>query len=108
MDFSDITLYNKTKFSDILKEIHTNHKNKEEELRELIKDLKVHINSAGDAAILVPLLTKYIEAQIKNDDTLVKMIGIVQRALSKSTSENNLDLTPEEKKSLYDQALKVI
>jgi signal recognition particle GTPase len=109
MEFNEILLYDKTKFSDILKEIHTNHKTKEQELRQLIKDLKVHITNAGDAVIVVPLLTKYIEAQIKNDDTLVKMIGIVQRAMAKSNgdSSNDFGLSASEKQSLYDEAMKI-
>ena len=109
MDFKDITLYGKTKFSDVLKEIHKGHQTKEQELRTLISELKVHIESAGDAVIIVPLLTKYIEARIKNDDILVKMIGIVQRAVAKGNMDENgnLDLTDKEKEDLFDSAMKI-
>lgn len=110
MDFNEIVIYGKTKFSDILKEIHLNQQSKEEELKGLILDLKEKIETPGDAMLIVPLLAKYIDAQIKNDDTLIKMISIVQRAIARGESGDGdgSGLTEEERNKLYDQAMKVV
>ena len=112
MDFSEINLYGKTNLSSLLKEIHKNSQDREQELKQLISELKPYINSAGDAVILVPLITKYMEASIKNDDNLIKMVGIVQRAYNTSNKSNpdDLQLTDDEKDQLLKsvQGLKVI
>jgi hypothetical protein len=112
MDFNEINLYGKTNLSSLLKEIHKNSQDKEQELKRLISELKPYINSAGDAVILVPLITKYMEASIKNDDNLIKMVGIVQRAYNSANKSNSddLQLTDDEKDQLLKniQELKVI
>jgi hypothetical protein len=112
MDFNEMNLYGKTNLSSVLKEIHKNAQDKEQELKTLISELKPYINSAGDAVILVPLITKYMEASIKNDDNLIKMVGIVQRAYNSSNKANSDDmqLTDDEKEQLLKsvQELKVV
>ena len=82
MDFSQVKLFGKKNFSDLLKEIHTNQKDKETQLRSLIEGLKPLITSPGEATMIVPLIKEYMELAIKNDDALIKMAGIVQRAMN--------------------------
>jgi signal transduction histidine kinase len=112
MDFSEINLYGKTNLGSLLKEIHKNSQDKEQELKKLINELKPYISSAGDAVILVPLITKYMEASIKNDDNLIKMVGIVQRAYNSANKSNSddLQLTDDEKEQLLRnvQELKIV
>lgn len=112
MDFNDIKLYGRKTMSDVLKEIHLKSQNKEEELKELIGGLKPLIITAGDAVILVPLITKYMEASIKNDDNLIKMVSIVQRAISSGNRAENGDvnLSEEEKDQLLEnlQQLQIV
>jgi len=112
MDFNEINIYGKTNLSTILKEIHKNAQDKEAELKQLISNLKPYINTAGDAVILVPLISKYMEISIKNDDNLIKMVGIVQRAYNTANKSNSdeMQLTDEEKEQLLKsvQDLKVV
>ena len=58
----------------------------------------------GDTAVqLVPMIKEYLEINVKNDDQLVKMAGIVQRLISaeqKSSSEDEFGLSEEEKNQL--------
>lgn len=112
MDFNDIKIYGKKTMADVLKEIHTNSQSKEEELKKLISDLKPYINSPGDAVIVVPLISKYMEISIKNDDNLLKMMGIVQRAVSAASKggTEDMQLTDDEKDQLLKniQELKVV
>lgn len=102
MDFNSITLFGKKTFADLLKEIHTNSSSKEKEIRGLIENLKPFINSAGDAVIIVPLIKDYLDVSVKNDDLLIKMAGIVQRAMNSSTGEDSMLISDAEKEMLFE------
>jgi hypothetical protein len=101
MDFNTITLFGKKTFADLLKEIHTNSSNKEKEIRNLIDNLKPFINSAGDAVIIVPLIKDYLDVSVKNDDLLIKMAGIVQRAMNSNQGSDDLLLSDSDKEMLF-------
>jgi hypothetical protein len=101
MDFNTITLFGKKTFADLLKEIHTNSSNKEREIRALIDNLKPFITSAGDAVIIVPLIKDYLDVSVKNDDLLIKMAGIVQRAMNSSNGGDDLLLSDSDKEMLF-------
>ena len=101
MDFNTITLFGKKTFADLLKEIHTNSSNKEKEIRALIDTLKPFITSAGDAVIIVPLIKDYLDVSVKNDDLLIKMVGIVQRAMNSNTGGEDLLLSDSDKEMLF-------
>ena len=81
---------------------------KEKQINILIKELKPHIKSIGDATVVVPLIKEYLEIGVKNDEHLIKMAAIVQRAQSRSTDgSSEMLLTEEEKKQLLDQMEKM-
>lgn len=101
MDFNSVTLFGKKTFADLLKEIHTNSSNKEKEIRLLIDNLKPLISSASDAVIIVPLIKDYLDVSVKNDDILIKMAGIVQRALNSSKNEEEFLLSDSDKEMLF-------
>jgi hypothetical protein len=101
MDFNSITLFGKKTFADLLKEIHTNSSNKEKEIRLLIDNLKPFITSAGDAVIIVPLIKDYLDVSVKNDDLLIKMAGIVQRAMNSNQGSDDLLLSDSDKEMLF-------
>ena len=102
MDFNSITLFGKKTFADLLKEIHTNSSSKEKEIRGLIESLKPFITSAGDAVIIVPLIKDYLDVSVKNDDLLIKMAGIVQRAMNSSAGEDSMLISDAEKEMLFE------
>ena len=101
MDFSSIKLFGKKNFADLLKEIHTNQKDKEVQLRSLIEGLKPLITSPGEATMIVPLIKEYMELAIKNDDALIKMAGIVQRAMNSKMADTDEILSDEDKEMLF-------
>ena len=101
MDFTQVNLFGKKTFADLLKEIHTNQKDKEVQLRSLIEGLKPLITSPGEATIMVPLIKEYMELAIKNDDALIKMAGIVQRAMNTKIAEGDDILSDEDKELLF-------
>jgi hypothetical protein len=103
----DSNIFGKKKFSDLLKEIYDNQKKKEVQISALIGELKPLINDIGDATLIVPLIKEYMELGIKNDEQLVKMATIVQRALASGKSEDdNFGMTEEEKKQLLNEVQK--
>jgi len=81
MDFNQVIFKDKT-FSSLLEDIYKNASRKEKEIKSLIDQLKPMIQEPGDAMMLVPLLKEYMEIAVKNDEALIKMAGIVQRAMS--------------------------
>ena len=87
MDPLNQILFDDKSFSDLLKEIHGNQKKKAKQLASLIAELRPLVQSLGDATVVVPLIKEYMEISVKNDDSLIKMAGIVQR-LSTGTSNS--------------------
>jgi len=100
----DSNIFGKKKFSDLLKEIYDNQKKKEQQITALIGELKPLINDIGDATLIVPLIKEYMELGIKNDEQLVKMATIVQRAIASNKSEEEgFGMTEEEKAQLLNE-----
>ena len=100
-------IWGKKKFSDLLKEIYENSKKKETQINALIGELKPLINDIGDATLIVPLIKEYMELGIKNDEQLIKMATIVQRALaSNKSAEEGFGMTEEEKAQLLSEVKK--
>jgi hypothetical protein len=90
------------KFSDILEEIYNNQRKKEKQISALINELKPLINEIGDATLVVPLIKEYMEIGVKNDEQLIKMATIVQRALQANVTAggDGFTISEEEKAQL--------
>ena len=99
----DHIIIKKKKFSDILSEIYDNQKRKETQITGLISELKPLISDIGDATLIVPLIKEYMEIGVRNDEQLIKMATIVQRALNNSSGEDALGITEEEKQQLIEE-----
>jgi hypothetical protein len=104
MDFNQILFKDKT-FSSLLEDIYKNANKKEKELRALIDQLKPMIQEPGDAMMLVPLLKEYMELAIKNDEALIKMAGIVQRAMTTNNGGDDGGILSERDKELLFQEI---
>lgn len=96
----DSVIFGDKKFSDILGEIYDNQKKKETQITGLISELKPLISDIGDATLIVPLIKEYLEIGVRNDEQLIKMATIIQRALNNSSSEDGLGITDAEKEEL--------
>jgi len=100
-------IFGKKKFSDILEEIYLNQKKKEEQISTLISELKPLIQDIGDATLVVPLLKEYLEISVKNDEQLIKMATIIQRAVqSETTDDGSFGMTENEKQQLLNEVKK--
>ena len=84
-NFDDITLFGHTSLSDIFKQIHRNNKDTDKQINELIDALKPLASSnAGSAVMLMPTVKDLIDVNVKNNEQLIKMAGIAQRASTSS------------------------
>ena len=103
----DSVVFGEKRFSDILEEIYNNQKKKEAQVTALISELKPLINEIGDATLIVPLIKEYMEIGVKNDDALIKMATLVQRALNSSNEDGSLGISDEEKAQLLEEMEKL-
>jgi hypothetical protein len=101
------TVFGTKKFSDLLEEIYTNQKRREAQVTALISELKPMVTDIGDATLIVPLIKEYMEIGVKNDDALIKMATLVQRALNSTTEDGGLGISDEEKSQLLEEMEKL-
>lgn len=103
----DTIVFGKKSFSDLLNDIYKNNKSTEKQISDLILSLKPFINSPGEAIMIVPLIKEYMDVKVKNDEHLVKMASVIQRAIT-STGRGGEDgsdtelLSESEKQQLLD------
>tara|TARA_R110002051_G_scaffold60644_2_gene111263 strand:- start:11067 stop:11405 length:339 start_codon:yes stop_codon:yes gene_type:complete len=103
MTINEDKIFEGKSFEGLLKDIYNNSAKKEKQINELILQLQPMIKNMGDATILVPIIKEYLEVAVKNDEHLIKMAAIVQRAMTRSENENTVGLlTEQEKKQLLD------
>mgnify|MGYP001303025520 CR=1 FL=1 len=96
----DSIIFGDKKFSDILEEIYNNQKKKSEQVNALISELKPLVQEIGDATLIVPLIKEYMEIGVKNDDALIKMATIIQRAVNTVNEDGGFGISEEEKEAL--------
>jgi len=107
MGHLDSIIFGKKKFSDILEEIYQNQKRREDQVSSLISELKPLVQEIGDATLIVPLIKEYMEIGVKNDEALIKMATIIQRALQNQNEDGGLGITDEEKTQLLEEMEKL-
>ena len=103
----DKVVFGKKKFSDLLEEIYNNQKRREAQVSALISELKPMVSDIGDATLIVPLIKEYMEIGVKNDDALIKMATLVQRALNNTNEDGGLGISDEEKAQLLEEMEKL-
>ena len=100
--FDKVIFKNKT-FGNVLEEIYNNQQKKDKQVTALINELKPMIEEIGDATLLVPLIKEYMEIGVKNDDLLIKMAALAQRAMNSESTDAGLGISDEEKQQLLDE-----
>jgi 3-dehydroquinate dehydratase len=96
----DSNVFGDKTFSDILEEIYNNQKKRDAQVVALISELKPLVQEIGDATLIVPLIKEYMEIGVKNDEALIKMATIVQRALQNVDDDGGIGISDEEKEAL--------
>ena len=99
----DYEIFEGKSHSSLFKDIYDNSEYNKKQLDILTKELVQFIKDGDTAVQIVPMIKEYLEINVKNDDQLVKMAGIVQRLISteqKAGSEDEYGLSEEEKNQL--------
>ena len=99
----DYEIFDGKSLSSLFKDIYDNTTFNRNQLEVLTKELVQFIKDGDTAVQIVPMIKEYLEINVKNDDQLVKMAGIVQRLISaegKAGSEDEYGLSEEEKTQL--------
>lgn len=102
--------YNKTIFknksvSDIMAEIYEDKQQKQKQLKNLISMLKDLINDGGDAIMMVPQIKELMDLDIKNNDTLIRLLSIIQKiesSLAKNIEGADGLLSEKDKQLLFE------
>jgi len=103
-NFDDVTLFGNTSLSDIFKQIHRNNKDTDKQINELIDALKPLASSnAGSAVMLMPTVKDLIDVNVRNNDQLIKMAGIAQRASTSNSNGVEAFFNPDEIQLLLDE-----
>ena len=90
MDFEKKLFHNKS-YSDLLTKIYKSADKKEKEISVLIDSLKPLVTDNQSALVIVPLIASYLGISVKNDDSLIRMAAILQRAAANSSGEGEGD-----------------
>lgn len=85
---NDAEIFAGKTFSSLAKDIYFNSTRKAQQIDQLIKDLRTMIKDAGSATVIAPMIKDYLDVSVKNDDQLIKLSAVLQRALNNSSSND--------------------
>jgi hypothetical protein len=86
-NFDDVTVFDGMSLSDLFKKIHKNNKDIDKQIGDFIDTMKpMATANAGSATMLMPTVKDLIDVNVKNNEQLIKMAAIAQRA---ATSNSN-------------------
>ena len=77
----DYKVFKNTTLADLFEKIDTNSKRNKIQIESLIQELMVYIKDPNTAIQLFPMISDYMEANIRNDEVLVKLTAVVQRVM---------------------------
>ena len=100
---NDFEVFEGKSLSDLFKDIYDNTKTNKKQLEVLMKEVTSFIKDGDTAVQIIPMLKEYLEINVKNDDQLVKVAGIVQRMVaneSKANDSSEFGLSDAEKEQL--------
>ncbi len=91
-------------FSDLTKDIYKNTSDRKKQIDLLISEIHGFITTIDDVVMIAPIIKEYMDIAVKNDEQLVKLAGVLQRIISKSTGgdEESMLLSDQEKQDLID------
>ena len=89
-------------FQDLTKDIYENTQKKKTQIDLLISEIHGFIQTIDDVVMVAPIIKEYMEVSVKNDEHLVKLAGVLQRIISKSSgaNEESMLLSDSEKDEL--------
>jgi uroporphyrinogen-III decarboxylase len=80
-NFDDVTVFDGMSLSDLFKKIHKNNKDIDKKIEDFIDTMKpMATANVGNATNLMPVVKDLIDVNVKNNEQLIKMAAIAQRA----------------------------
>jgi len=98
----DNEIFDGKTFQDLTKDIYENSQKKKLQIDLLIQEIHGFITTIDDVVMVAPIIKEYMDVSIKNDEHLVKLAGVLQRIISKSSvgDEESMLLSESEKEEL--------
>ena len=115
-NFNDVEVFDGMSLSDLFKKIHKNNKDIDKKIEDFIDTMKpMATANVGNATNLMPVVKDLLDVNVKNNEQLVKMAAIAQRAATSNSNNNNelLDMSEieallEEQKVVQEQGQKLL
>ncbi len=114
--FDDVTVFDGMSLSDLFKKIHKNNKDIDKQIGEFIDTMKpMATANAGSATMLMPTVKDLIDVNVKNNEQLIKMAAIAQRAATVNANQgvdlinmDEINALLEEQKAVQEQGQKLL
>jgi len=101
---TDYEIFKGKTLGDVFKDIYDNSHTNKKQLEVLMKEVVGFIKDGDSAIQIIPMLKEYLEINVKNDEQLVKLATIVQRITAAegriSDSGDEFGLSEVEKEQL--------
>ena len=115
-NFDDVQIFDGMSLSDLFKKIHKNNKDIDKQIGDFIDTMKpMATANAGSATMLMPTVKDLIDVNVKNNEQLIKMAAIAQRAATVNANAGqdliNMDeITAllEEQKAIEEEGKKLL
>ena len=72
-------------FQDLTKDIYRNTVDRKKQIDLLISEIHGFITTIDDVILVAPIIKEYMDVAVKNDEHLVKLAGVIQRIIAKSS-----------------------
>jgi len=115
-NFDDVSVFDGMSLSDLFKKIHKNNKDIDKQIGEFIDVMKpMATSNAGSAVMLMPTVKDLIDVNVKNNEQLIKMAAIAQRAATVNSNSgtdlidmDEINALLEEQKAIQDEGKKLL
>lgn len=90
--------------ADLVEEVYNKHKNQDSTIKQEIMRLADMIETPGDAIVIVPLLKGFMDSSLKNDEVLMKLLSLFQKAAAdakKGDTDDSGILTEKDIEQLF-------
>ena len=115
-NFDDVSIFDGMSLSDLFKKIHKNNKDIDKQIGEFIETMKpMATANAGSATMLMPTVKDLIDVNVKNNEQLIKMAAIAQRAATVNSNAgqdlinmDEINALLEEQKAIEEEGKKLL
>jgi len=88
---ADYEIYKGKTIADLFKKIDDNSNRNKIQIESLIQEMMVFIKDPQSAQTLFPMISDFMEANIRNDELLVKLGAVVQRVMQAESKAQDGD-----------------